>query len=130
MATLRKPETICDLTNQYPSDQFLVLKLDVTNTEEIATAFRKAKETFGRIDVVFNNAGHGVLAEVEGTSDEAARALFETNFWGAANVSREAVKYFRDVNRPIGGRLLNASSAAGVAAFALMGYYTATKFGQ
>ena len=105
VATLREPEALSDLTAKW-ADRLLTVKLDVTKPEEISAAFAKAKEAFSRIDVVFNNACRGVLSEVEGTPDRAARDLFEVNFWGAANVSREAIKFFREVNQPAGGHLL------------------------
>ena len=82
------------------------------------------------MDVVFNNAGYSVLGEVEGFSDDAAKALFETNFWGAVNVSKEAIRFFRDVNVPAGGRLLNVSSFIGMVPYPLLGFYSATKHGQ
>lgn len=128
VATLRKPEALADLSSTYPLSQLLVLKLDVTNPSEIVSAFAEAEEKFGRIDVVFNNAGYGVLAEVEGTPEEVARGMFEVNFWGAAAVSREAVRFFRDVNKPAGGRLLQMSSLSGIEAQPTLGYYAATKF--
>ncbi|PCH43481.1 NAD(P)-binding protein [Wolfiporia cocos MD-104 SS10] len=128
VATLRKPEAIADLSTQYPRDRLLVVKLDVSKEDEIISAFTQAREAFGRIDVVFNNAGYGVLAEVEGTPVDAARAMFEVNFWGAANVSREAVRHFREVNTPQGGRLLQVNSIAGISGMPLNGYYCASKF--
>ncbi|KJA18406.1 hypothetical protein HYPSUDRAFT_45256 [Hypholoma sublateritium FD-334 SS-4] len=54
--------------------------------------------------------------------------MFEVNFFGATNVAREAVRVFRDENKPRGGRLLQASSIAGVQGMAGVGYYSATKF--
>ena len=130
VATLRKPEILSDLQGIYPASRLLVLKLDVTKVDEIAAAFAQTKEKFGRVDVVFNNAGYSVLAEVEGTPDDVARAMFEVNFWGATNVSREAVRFFREVNKPAGGRLIISSSIAGVVPAPLMGYYTAAKHGD
>ncbi|KAF7795784.1 hypothetical protein EIP86_006951 [Pleurotus ostreatoroseus] len=127
VATLRKPEELDDLKAKYGADKLLVLKLDVTKTNEISQAFQKAIDVFGRIDVVFNNAGFGVFAEVEGSTDEAVRSLFDTNFFGAMNVSREAVRVFRDVNKPIGGRLLITSSVAGLSPVPIIGYYAGTK---
>ncbi|KIJ18301.1 hypothetical protein PAXINDRAFT_97721 [Paxillus involutus ATCC 200175] len=50
--------------------------------------------------VVFNNAGQIVVGEVD------AHKPFDVNFWGAANITKEAVRFFRDVNSPAGGRLL------------------------
>ncbi|KIJ58520.1 hypothetical protein HYDPIDRAFT_34095 [Hydnomerulius pinastri MD-312] len=59
IATLRKPEALAPLARKYSRDQLLVLKLDVTEEEEIKSTFAEAHEAFGRIDVVFNSAGDG-----------------------------------------------------------------------
>ncbi|KIJ58524.1 hypothetical protein HYDPIDRAFT_44432, partial [Hydnomerulius pinastri MD-312] len=104
IATLRKPEALAPLASKYSRDQLLVLKLDVTKEEEIKSAFAEGHKAFGRIDVVFNNAGIFAIGEVEGTSEATIRRLFETNFIGAVNVSKEAVRVFREVNKPSGGR--------------------------
>ncbi|KAJ7765477.1 hypothetical protein DFH07DRAFT_810700 [Mycena maculata] len=127
-ATLRKPEVLSSLAAQYTKEQLIVLKLDVTKTADITAGFAAAKEAFGRIDVVFNNAGYGIIGEVEGTSDQKARDQFEVNFWGATNVTKEAIHYFRDVNKPSGGLLMNMSSMFGIDAPPGAGFYSATKF--
>ena len=63
--------------------------------------------------------------------DADARAIFETNFWGAAWVSREAVRFFREVNPAgAGGRLLQFSSVCGFQGMPGTAYYSATKFGE
>ncbi|KAF8992300.1 NAD-P-binding protein [Cyathus striatus] len=128
VATLRKPEVLSDLALKYTS-QLLLVKVDVTKLEEIKSAFVTAHEKFGRVDVVYNNAGAiNHLCVVEGTSEDQARDLFEVNFWGASNVTREAIKFFRDVNRPCGGHLLQASSLSGITGNQMVTYYCATKF--
>ncbi|KAH9918171.1 uncharacterized protein B0H18DRAFT_681476 [Fomitopsis serialis] len=126
-ATLRKPEAIADLSSQYGPDRLLVAKLDVTNNEEIKAAFNKAAAHFGRIDVVFNNAGYALFGEAEGIPDDLAREAMEVDFWGAANVSREAVRVFREVNKPAGGFLLQVSSASGLIGLPGLSYYCAPK---
>ena len=68
-------------------------------------AFRTAETRFGRINVVYNNAGAFVVGELESTSEEEWRKMFDVNFWGAIGVAREAVRFFRDVNKLQGGRL-------------------------
>ncbi|KAH9952121.1 NAD-P-binding protein [Amylocystis lapponica] len=128
VATLRNPTVLTSLEKQYPSSQLLVLKLDVSKPEDITIAFDAARLAFGRIDVVFNNAAYGMVSEVEGTPDADVRAMFEVNFWGAANVARAAVAFFRDVNNPQGGRLLQISSMAGIEGSPGIGYYSASKF--
>ncbi|KAF8996907.1 NAD(P)-binding protein [Cyathus striatus] len=128
VATLRKPEVLADLSTKYDTSRLLILELDVTKPDEITAAFATAHVQFGRIDIVYSNAGHPAKAEIEGTPDEVAREMFEVNFWGAANVGREAIRVFRDVNKPAGGRLLQASSMAGLIGMHTFGYYCASKF--
>ncbi|KIK95223.1 hypothetical protein PAXRUDRAFT_399768 [Paxillus rubicundulus Ve08.2h10] len=128
VATLRKPEVLKELATRYPKDRFLVLVLDVTKQADIDRAFAKTKEAFGRLDVVFNNAGSAIFGEVEATPIEGARALFEVNFWGLVNVSRAAVKFFREVNGPgKGGVLLQNSSVSGFIGPPGLAYYCASK---
>ncbi|KAK7690665.1 hypothetical protein QCA50_005764 [Cerrena zonata] len=127
VATARKPETLDDLEAAYPASQLLVLKLDVTKLEDIKAAFIQIQQVFGRLDVVFNNAGYTMAGEVEATPEGDARALFDTNFWGAVNVAREAVSFFREVNKPSGGLLLNVSSMLGIYSAPCAGFYTASK---
>ncbi|KAG1731849.1 uncharacterized protein EDB91DRAFT_1252005 [Suillus paluster] len=128
IATLRKPEALSDLATRYPADKLLVLKVDVTKQEDIDEAFARTREVFGRLDVVFNNAGYQLVTEVEGMPVNKAREMFETNFWGSTNVSRAAVKFFREMNEPgKGGILLQVSSAVGLNPLPGLGYYAATK---
>ncbi|KAJ7187080.1 NAD(P)-binding protein [Mycena filopes] len=128
VATLRKPEVLADLRSQYTEEQLLILAVDVTKSEAVLAAFAAAEKAFGRIDVVFNNAGYGLFGEVESTSEENARLQFETNFWGGLTVTREAVRVFREVNKPMGGKLFVVSSMFGVDAPPGAGFYAATKF--
>jgi NADP-dependent 3-hydroxy acid dehydrogenase YdfG len=86
VATLRNPEALDSLRAKYPADKLLVTKLDVTKFDEIESAFAKAKEAFGRIDVVLNNAGWGAIGETEGTSDDEARAMVEVRTSTMINV--------------------------------------------
>ncbi|KAF9246596.1 NAD(P)-binding protein [Melanogaster broomeanus] len=128
VATLRDPDALADLAAKYPTSQLVVAKLDVTQSSDVPAAFEKARQAFGKIDVVFNNAGQIQMGEVEAVPEEAARSVFEVNFWGAANVTKEAVRFFRDVNTPPGGRLLQVSSRAGIAGAPAAGFYSASKF--
>lgn len=127
-ATLRKPEAISDLIARYPTDRLFPIQLDVTKREQVKDVFAAALAHFGRIDIVFNNAGWMALGELEGTGDADARTMFEVNFWGATYVTQESLRVFREENKPQGGRLLQASSITGVIGFAGNGFYSATKF--
>ena len=86
VATLRRPEALASYTSKYPATQLLVLPLDVTSVEQIDAAFARVKEHFGRVDVVVNNAGYGLVAEIEGTPEAEARKCFETLFWGPFHI--------------------------------------------
>ncbi|KAM5545438.1 hypothetical protein V8D89_000476 [Ganoderma adspersum] len=127
VATLRKPEVLNDFASKYTAEQLLVLRLDVSKLDEIKAAFAKAKETFGRVDVVFNNAGYAVAGEVEAIPDKPAQAMFDVNFWGAVHVSQEAVRFFREENSPQGGRLIQNSAGVGVVTLPTLGFYASAK---
>jgi len=126
VATLRKPAVLDDLATLYSKDRLLILPMDVTVPSDITGAFAKARETFGRIDVVFNNAGIAIVSEAEGMTDDDAKRLFDVNFWGAANVTKEAIATFRDFNKPRGGRLLQVSSRTALKVVPGVAHYAAT----
>lgn len=81
VATMRNPENDT-LASKYPKQakkgSLLVLKLDVTSTEEVAMVFARAREQYGRIDIVFNNAGcTQAIGEVEQVPQDIGKALFD-----------------------------------------------------
>ncbi|KIP01476.1 hypothetical protein PHLGIDRAFT_352934 [Phlebiopsis gigantea 11061_1 CR5-6] len=130
VATLRTPSALADAQARYPPSQLHVVALDVTDSAQIAQAFAEAKRVFGRLDVVFNNAGWGIIGEVESVPEADARRLFDVNFWGTVNVSKEAVRFFREENEPgQGGRLLVVTSSTAVLPCPSIGYYCAAKAG-
>ncbi|OJT10626.1 hypothetical protein TRAPUB_12874 [Trametes pubescens] len=127
IATLRKPAALDNLAKKYPADRLRIIRLDVTKPAEIDAAFFQAKAAFGRVDIVFNNAGFVAIGENEAFPDDVARSLFEVNFWGAVHVSQRAVRFFREENKPQGGLLLQNSSLAGLVGVPVVGFYSATK---
>jgi NAD(P)-dependent dehydrogenase (short-subunit alcohol dehydrogenase family) len=84
--------------------------LDVTSPGQAVVAIEQAVELAGHIDVVVNNAGYGLLGAVEETSEDAARHLFEVNFFGALHVTQAALPIFRAQGS---GHFVNISSVAG-----------------
>lgn len=128
VATDIVPEGLADLQKEYSTDKLLVRKLDVSKQQEVEDTFAAAKDAFGRIDVVYNNAGYGIAAELEAVPNVQARALFDVVYWGSVSVALEAVKFFREVNGPsVGGRIITTGSMLGVMAFPLCGYYISAK---
>ncbi|KZP01303.1 NAD(P)-binding protein [Calocera viscosa TUFC12733] len=125
IATSIDPPALADLVPKYDKEQLMLLETDVTKIQDIALAFKTAEQTYGHIDVVVNNAGVVIAAEVEGTPDVRARHMFEVNFWGSANVTREAIRFFREVNGPRrGGKLLQMTSMLAIAAWPGLSYYS------
>ena len=94
-ATARNPERLQNLVNKY-RDAVLALRLDVTDYDAAARAVAQAEETFGRIDVVVNNAGYSDLGSFEDTTIDSFRTQIDTNFYGVVNVSKAAVPVLRE----------------------------------
>ncbi len=124
VATSRQVSALAALAAAAP-DRVLALALDVTRQGEVETAIEMAVARFGRIDVLINNAGYGVVGGFEETSDAELRALMETNFFGAMNVIRAALPTLRTQRS---GALVNISSLGGQLSFAGFSAYSATKF--
>jgi NADP-dependent 3-hydroxy acid dehydrogenase YdfG len=124
LATARKPEQLEDLASNY-SDRVLTVKLDVTKPSEVQEAVNKAIETFGRIDVLVNNAGYGTMGAIEEVSDEVVRQQYETNVFGLLEVTRAVLPQMR---KQRSGHILNLSSVGGVVSFPGSGIYCSTKF--
>ena len=124
VATTRHPEEIEDLVKQYP-DTVKAVSLDITEASEITNAIDTALQTFGRVDVLVNNAGFGTLGAVEEISDEQVRKQFEVNCFGTLNLTKAMLPHFRQRKA---GHILNVSSVGGFTAFPGTGIYCATKF--
>jgi NAD(P)-dependent dehydrogenase (short-subunit alcohol dehydrogenase family) len=103
----------------------MAIPLDVTRPGDAAAAIIAAVARFGRIDVLINNAGYGVVGAFEETSDAELRALMETNFFGAMHVTRVALPTLR---AQLSGAIVNISSPGGQLSFAGFSAYSATKF--
>ncbi|KAJ7687699.1 hypothetical protein B0H17DRAFT_1203412 [Mycena rosella] len=127
VAAVRKPESMNAHKDKY-GPKILVVKVNVQSQEDVESAFAQAEAAFGRIDVVYNNAGYSAVGEVEAMPMEDAKDMFETNFFGAMRVSLAAIKFFREINKPIGGRLIQASSIYGLCPGGATGYYSASKY--
>jgi NAD(P)-dependent dehydrogenase (short-subunit alcohol dehydrogenase family) len=124
IATARKPEQLQDLVASYRG-QVHPLSLDVTDLDNIRSAVTEAKDVFGRIDVLVNNAGYGALGAIEEVSDEAIRRQYDTNVFGTLNMMRAILPIMRQQRR---GHILNLSSVGGMVSFAATGIYCSTKF--
>ena len=105
---------------------FLPLAVNLASEESAGNAIEEAVRTFGRIDVVVNNAGYGLAGSLEELSDEEVRANFDVNVFGSLNVIRKALPHLRAQGS---GHIVNISSIGGfTGAFPGFGIYCATKF--
>lgn len=123
-ATARNPDTLADLKKQYGSS-LLPIQLDVTDRKASFAALEKAKQNFGRIDVVINNAGYGLFGAIEETTEKEARDQMEANFFGLLWVTQAALPIMRAQGS---GHIIQVSSILGVYTFPVLGIYNASKF--
>lgn len=123
VATARDPKTITDKIGEHPN--VLAVRLDVTQEAQAQEAVRAAVKRFGRIDILLNNAGYGLLGAVEESSASEVERMFQTNVFGVLNVTRAVLPEMR---RQRTGHVINISSIGGYAAYQGWGAYGATKF--
>ena len=124
-ATARNPEQLKDLAEKYP-DSIYPLPLDVTNKVQIITAVENTIKKFGRIDVLVNNAGFGIVGATEAYSDEQVRSQLEANLYGPKEITRVVLPYMR---KQRSGRILQISSIGGRVGNPGLTIYQAAKFG-
>ncbi|MBO9690530.1 SDR family NAD(P)-dependent oxidoreductase [Chryseobacterium sp.] len=123
-ATARNINSIAALKETY-GDQVLILEVDVTNASQVQNAISKANEYFGRLDIVFNNAGYSLVGTIEESSTDEVKAMYETNIIGPIHVIQAALPILRAQGH---GHILGTSSAVGIYSNPLIGYYCSSKF--
>ena len=124
-ATARKPEQLNGLVEKYP-DQIYTIKLDVTRKEQVYQAVADAVAHFGKIDVLVNNAGFGIMGAAEAFTDEQVRSQLETNLYAPIEITRAVLPYMR---KQRSGRILQISSIGGRIGSAGVTMYQTAKFG-
>jgi NAD(P)-dependent dehydrogenase (short-subunit alcohol dehydrogenase family) len=107
------------------SPALLPVALDVTDEAQAKAAVQAAVEKFGRVDVLVNNAGFGLLGAVEESADQDVRRMYDTNVFGVLNVTRAVLPVMRAQRA---GHVINISSIGGYRAAAGFGVYSSTKF--
>ncbi|WP_348621444.1 SDR family oxidoreductase [Pedobacter lusitanus] len=121
IATMRNPENEKELNL---IDHITLLPLDVTNPEQIAETTRKAIAS-GNVDVVFNNAGYGLMGPLESTTDEQLVRQLDTNILGVIRVTQAFIPYFREKQS---GLFITTTSIGGLITFPFSSVYHATKW--
>jgi NAD(P)-dependent dehydrogenase (short-subunit alcohol dehydrogenase family) len=123
VATARDTAHLLELATRWPGTVHLA-ELDVTNTAQCGAVVEEAVRVFGRLDVLVNNAGYGLVGSLEESTPEQIQRNFAVNFFGPLTLIRAALPFFRAAK---GGHVLNISAAAAVANYAGFGIYGAAK---
>ena len=123
VATARDPARVVSRLGDSPN--LLAVALDVTNEAQARAAADAAVARFGRIDILLNNAGFGLLGAVEEATAPEIERVYATNVFGLLAVTRAVLPHMR---RQRSGHVLNISSIGGYAASAGWGVYCSTKF--
>ena len=123
VVTARDGSQVADLAGS-AGDRALAFALDVTKPRQIEAAVKAAKDKFGRIDVLVNNAGYGYQSTAEEGEESEIRAQFDTNVFGLFALTRAVLPIMRAQRS---GNIINVSSVAGLVGFPGSGYYAASK---
>lgn len=124
-ATARNTKQLDDLLLQYPN-QLYPIHLDVTDNEQVHDAVADTIAHFGKIDVLVNNAGFGIIGAAEAFTDEQVRSQLETNLYAVISITRAVLPHMRKQGS---GRILQVSSLGGRVGNAGVSVYQAAKFG-
>lgn len=110
-----------------PDARVLAVPADVTDAASVRNLFERTREKFGRLDVLFNNAGINVPhLPLEELAVERLREVIDTNLMGSFLCTREAIRLMKD-QRPRGGRIINNGSISAQAPRPHSAPYTAVK---
>lgn len=110
------------------SARYLGLVCDVRIRETIRAVFKRSIDHWGRIDVIANCSGYGIIGACEDQDEYDIRNQFETNFWGTLNIIQLSLPYFREREGGEGGRYLIFSSTSGALGVPGIGPFCATKY--
>ncbi|MBD2068194.1 SDR family NAD(P)-dependent oxidoreductase [Leptolyngbya sp. FACHB-671] len=124
VATVRSnPAQLTNTLHNHPD--LYVVQMDVTQEDQVREAVKEGITRFGRVDVLVNNAGFGMVGAIEEITDAEVRKQYETNVFGLLNVTRAVLPYLRQQKS---GHIINISSLFGYDAIPGWGLYGSTKF--
>lgn len=123
-ATARDIHALDALRTEF-GDEVLALQLDVTDRPAVDAAVTKAVETFGRLDIVVNNAGYGLFGAVEELDDDDLRRQMDVNLFGVLHVTQAALPILRQQHS---GHIIQMSTISGIAGLPNLGGYSASKW--
>ncbi|MFE2169777.1 oxidoreductase [Streptomyces sp. NPDC059447] len=124
VAAARRTQALDALAAEHP-ERLVPLAVDVSDVARAEAAVAEVVDRFGRIDVLVNNAGRGLIGAVEETSDAELRDLMDLHFFGPAALTRAVLPHMRARKS---GAVVQMSSMGGRLSFPGVGAYSATKF--
>jgi len=124
VATGRNPDAVAQAVGE--SDYLLVVKLDVTSTQDAEAAVKAAIDRFGGVDVLINNAASFYAGYFEELTPEQMERQLATSLIGPMNVTRAVLPVMR---KQRSGHVVTISSSAGLVGFEYCSAYAASKFG-
>ena len=125
----RRPEPLKEVASEIGSTggRAIAVPTDVTDPESIRALFTRTVEVFGRLDLLFNNAGMGAPAiPLEELTVEQWRAVVDTNLTGSFLCTQEAFRIMKSQSPP-GGRIINNGSISAHTPRPFSSPYTSTK---
>lgn len=122
IGTTRKRNGQADINGD--SNNLKLFGLELSDPVQIRQTVEAAYKLHGRLDVIVNNAGYGLLGAIEESSDEEIKRVFDVNFFGVVQVVKAALPYLRQQRS---GHIVNVSSVARLAPTAGSGLYAAAK---
>lgn len=125
VATARRADALADLAAQFPS-ALHVATADVRDRDAVRAAVSAGVARFGRLDVVVNNAGYGLVGAVEEVSEAEARDIVDTNLLGPVWVTQAVLPHLRARGA---GHIVQISTTGAVGAMPTLGLYNAGKWG-
>ena len=124
IATFRKDNQVEDFNKLMPNKSFGV-KIDVTDSQLIADGVKEAVAKFGKIDVLVNNAGYGVMGSIEEVTEAEIRKQFEVNVFGVLALTKAFLPVMRSQKS---GHIINITSIGGKIGSEGLGIYNGSKF--
>jgi NAD(P)-dependent dehydrogenase (short-subunit alcohol dehydrogenase family) len=125
VAGVRRTDALVELVERH-GDRLLVVRHDVRDRSEAFAAVAAAVERFGRLDVVVNNAGYGLVGTIEEVSAAEAEDIVATDLFGALWTTQAALPQLRAQGR---GHIVQISTVGAVGTMPSLGLYNAAKWG-
>lgn len=114
-----------DIEKQIKHENLLALTTSLADEKSVHEAIVQTIQTFGKIDVVVNNAGYSLYGSVESLSDKEFHQIMDINFFGTVNIIRNVMPHLR---KQKSGHIINISSVAGYKGYGNSPAYASTKF--